>query len=79
MTDLFTPIDIGRHRLRNRIVLAPLTRSRTGEFQPGHGAPVAPWAIAAQCQTYTSKGFEDLSLPRAGVRRDPGRLRGLPD
>lgn len=144
MTDpLFAPITVGRHVLRNRIVMAPLTRSRAAdgnvphalnalyyaqrasaglivseatqvvpegqgyvstpgvhsdaqiagwrqvteavhaaggliflqlwhvgrishvEFQPNHGAPVAPSAIAAKGQAYTSKGFEDLSTPRA--------------
>ena len=31
MTDLFTPIKLGRNELRNRIVMAPLTRNRAGE------------------------------------------------
>jgi N-ethylmaleimide reductase len=31
MTDLFTPIKLGRTELRNRIVMAPLTRNRAGE------------------------------------------------
>jgi N-ethylmaleimide reductase len=31
MTDLFTPIKLGRNELRNRIVMAPLTRTRAGE------------------------------------------------
>lgn len=31
MTDLFTSIKLGRNELRNRIVMAPLTRSRAGE------------------------------------------------
>ena len=30
---LFTPLKLGRHRLSNRIVLPPLTRSRSS--QPG--------------------------------------------
>ena len=155
-TTLFTPIAIGPYTLRNRIVMAPLTRSRAGdgnvpyainalyyaqrasagliiaeatqvvpegqgyvstpgihsdaqvagwrqvtnavhaaggriflqlwhvgrishvEFQPGHGAPVAPSAIRAKGQAYTSKGFEDLSEPRA-LRIDelPGVVAGF--
>lgn len=31
MIDLFTPIKLGRNELRNRIVMAPLTRNRAGE------------------------------------------------
>jgi N-ethylmaleimide reductase len=31
MTDLFTSIKLGRNELRNRIVMAPLTRNRAGE------------------------------------------------
>ena len=31
MTDLFTPVKLGRNELRNRIVMAPLTRNRAGE------------------------------------------------
>ena len=31
MTDLFSPIKLGRTELRNRIVMAPLTRNRAGE------------------------------------------------
>ena len=153
--DLFTPIRIGSLQLPNRIVMAPLTRSRAGpgnvqhelnalyyrqratagliiaeatqvvpegqgyistpgihsddqvagwrlvtdavhaaggrivlqlwhvgrishvEFQPGHVAPVAPSAIAAKGQAYTSKGFEDFSMPRA-LRLDelPGIVAG---
>ncbi len=151
-TNLFTPLQVGPYTLRNRIVMAPLTRSRaadgnvphelnalyyaqrasagliiseatqvvpegqgyistpgvysdeqvagwkliTGavhaaggliflqlwhvgrishvEFQPGHGAPVAPSAIVAQGQAYTSKGFEDFSMPRA---LDIGELPGV--
>jgi len=34
----FTPLDIGRTRLRNRIVMAPLTRDRA---TPGSDAPNA--------------------------------------
>jgi len=151
-TTLFTPLQVGPYLLRNRIVMAPLTRSRAGdgnvphdlnalyyaqrasagliiaeatqvvpqgqgyistpgihsdaqvdgwkgvtdavhaaggriflqlwhvgrishvEFQPDHGAPVAPSAIAAQGQAYTSKGFEDFSKPRA---LDIGELPGI--
>ena len=153
---LFTPIQVGRHRLRNRIVMAPLTRSRAAdgnvphelnalyyaqrasaglivseatqvvpegqgyvstpgvhsdaqivgwrqvteavhaaggliylqlwhvgrishvEFQPGHGAPVAPSAITAKGQAYTSKGFEDFSMPRALTLDElPGIVAGF--
>ena len=31
---LFTPIKVGRHTLKHRIAMAPLTRSRAG--QPGN-------------------------------------------
>ncbi|HEU4708984.1 MAG TPA: alkene reductase [Methylophilaceae bacterium] len=31
MTDLFTPIEVGNIELRNRIVMAPLTRNRAGQ------------------------------------------------
>ena len=30
-TDLFDPVQLGDYRLANRIVMAPLTRSRAGE------------------------------------------------
>jgi N-ethylmaleimide reductase len=30
-TDLFDPVDLGPYRLRNRVVMAPLTRSRADE------------------------------------------------
>ncbi len=141
--DLFTPIDLGPYRLPNRIVMAPLTRSRAidgnvpyalhalyyaqrasagliiseatqvvpegqgyistpgvhsdeqiagwrlvtdavhasggriflqlwhvgrishTDFQPDGKAPVAPSAIPAAGKTYTGRGFEDLSHPRA--------------
>ena len=142
--NLFTPLALGPYTLRNRIVMAPLTRSRATEdgnvphalnalyyaqrasaglivseatqvvpegqgyittpgihsdaqlagwhqvtdavhaaggliflqlwhvgrishtaFQPGGGAPVAPSAIPAKGQTYTTDGFVDLSPPRA--------------
>ena len=155
-TTLFTPIQVGRYLLRNRIVMAPLTRSRAGdgnvphalnalyyaqrasagliiseasqvapegqgyvstpgvhseaqvagwrpvtdavhaaggliflqlwhvgrishvEFQPKGGAPVAPSAIAAKGQAYTSKGFEDLSPPRAlALDEMPGIVAGF--
>ncbi len=155
-TNLFAPIRIGSYTLRNRIVMAPLTRSRAGagnvphalnalyyaqrasaglivseasqvvpegqgyvstpgvhsdeqvagwrqvtdavhaaggliflqlwhvgrishvEFQPDRGAPVAPSAIAAKGQTYTSSGFEDLSTPRAlGLDELPGVVAGF--
>ena len=33
---LFTPVTLGRHALKNRIVLPPLTRQRSG--QPGNMA-----------------------------------------
>ena len=154
-TNLFTPLQVGPYLLRNRIVMAPLTRSRaadgnvpqelnalyyaqrasagliiaeatqvvpegqgyistpgihsdaqvTGwklvtdavhaaggliflqlwhvgrishvEFQPGHVAPVAPSAIAAKGQAYTSKGFEDFSTPRAlDIAELPGVVAG---
>lgn len=153
--NLFTPIQVGPYTLRNRIVMAPLTRSRAGdgnvphelnalyyaqrasaglivaeatqvvpegqgyistpgihndeqvagwrqvtdavhaaggriflqlwhvgrishvEFQPDHGAPVAPSAIRAKGQAYTSKGFEDFSEPRAlGIDELPGIVAG---
>jgi N-ethylmaleimide reductase len=35
------------------------------DFQPDHGAPVAPSAIQAKGKTYTTNGFVDLSMPRA--------------
>ncbi len=154
-TNLFTPIQVGPYALRNRIVMAPLTRSRAArgnvphelnalyyaqrasagliiseatqvvpegqgyvstpgvhsdrqvdgwrqvtdavhaaggriflqlwhvgrishvEFQPGHRAPVAPSAIAAKGQAYTSKGFEDFSAPRAlALDELPGVVAG---
>ena len=154
-TTLFTPLQVGPYLLRNRIVMAPLTRSRAGdgnvphelnalyyaqrasagliiaeatqvvpqgqgyistpgihdeaqvagwklitdavhaaggriflqlwhvgrishvEFQPDHGAPVAPSAIAAKGQAYTSKGFEDFSEPRAlDLAELPGIVEG---
>ncbi len=154
-TNLFTPLELGPYTLRNRIVMAPLTRSRAAdgnvphelnalyyaqrasaglivseatqvvpegqgyvstpgvhsdaqvagwrkvtdavhaaggliflqlwhvgrishvEFQPGGGAPVAPSAIAAKGQAYTSKGFEDLSTPRAlSLDEIPGVVAG---
>jgi N-ethylmaleimide reductase len=31
MTNLFTPVKLGRNELRNRIVMAPLTRNRAGD------------------------------------------------
>jgi N-ethylmaleimide reductase len=153
--DLFTPLQVGPYLLRNRIVMAPLTRSRAGdgnvphtlnalyyaqrasagliiaeatqvvpegqgyistpgihsdaqvagwklvtdavhaaggliflqlwhvgrishvEFQPNHAAPVAPSAIAAKGQAYTSKGFEELSTPRAlDIAELPGLVAG---
>lgn len=152
---LFTPIQVGAYQLRNRIVMAPLTRSRAGdgnvphrlnalyyaqrasagliiaeatqvvpegqgyvstpgihndaqiagwrpvtdavhaaggliflqlwhvgrishvEFQPGRQAPVAPSAIVAKGQAYTSKGFEDFSVPRALLQDElPGVVTG---
>ncbi len=153
--NLFTPIQIGPYLLPNRIVMAPLTRSRAAQgnvprelnatyyaqrataglliaeatqvvpegqgyvstpgihsdaqvagwrrvtdavhaaggriflqlwhvgrishvqFQPNGTAPVAPSAIPAKGQTYTSDGFVDLSPPRA-LRRDelPGVVAG---
>ena len=36
-TDLFDPVQLGPYRLANRIVMAPLTRSRAGDA----GVPVA--------------------------------------
>ena len=154
-TTLFTPIQVGPYTLRNRIVMAPLTRSRAAdgnrphelnalyyaqrasaglivseatqvvpegqgyvstpgcysdaqmagwrrvtdavhaaggriflqlwhvgrishvEFQPDGGAPVAPSAIRAKGQAYTSKGFEDFSEPRAlAIDEIPGIVAG---
>jgi N-ethylmaleimide reductase len=155
-SNLFTPIQVGPYVLRNRIVMAPLTRSRAAggnvphdlnalyyaqrasaglivseatqvvpegqgyvstpgvhsdaqvagwrqitdavhaaggriflqlwhvgrishvEFQPGRGAPVAPSAIQAKGQAYTSKGFEDFSTPRAlSIDELPGVVAGF--
>lgn len=152
---LFTPLTVGRLELPNRIVMAPLTRSRAGagnaqgpmnatyyaqrasagliiaeatqvvpegqgyvstpgihsdlqvagwrlvtdavhaaggrivlqlwhvgrishvEFQPDHGAPVAPSAVRARGQAYTSRGFEDFSEPRAlALDELPGVVAG---
>jgi N-ethylmaleimide reductase len=48
------------------------------EFQPGRVAPVAPSAIAAKGQAYTSKGFEDFSTPRAlALDELPGVVAGF--
>lgn len=33
MSTLFTPVQIGKHLVKNRIALAPLTRGRCGESQ----------------------------------------------
>lgn len=152
LTDLFSPFDMGALRLANRIVMAPVTRSRYGEdgipdelharyyaqragaglivaeatnispqgrgyaatpgiwseaqvtgwqkvtdavhaaggkivcqlwhvgrfssvaLQPGGAAPVAPSAIRAEGNTYTTEGFVPVSMPRA---LETGEIPGI--
>lgn len=43
MTSPFEPVQIGRHTLKNRIVMSPMTRSRA--YRPGAG----PTPLMAEC------------------------------
>ncbi len=45
-------------------------------LQPNGQAPVAPSAIRAEAQTFTAKGFEDVSEPRALETDEIARLIG---
>ena len=59
---LFTPLEAGALHLRNRVVVAPLTRNRA---LPGGAAPVGPSALRAETRTFDGKKFTPVSQPRA--------------
>src|SRR5262245_55144763 len=71
MTTLFDPIQVGDLTLKNRIVMAPLTRARSGEAR-------VPGAIVAQY--YAQRASAGLILTEAtsvtpmgvGYERTPG-------
>ena len=63
--DLFRPVWLGRYQLTNRIVMAPLTRSRAGE----DGKP-RPLMI----EYYGQRSSAGLSSPRVSTSRRKGEV-----
>ena len=71
MTDLFTPIQLGDLTLRNRIVMAPLTRMRSGENNVPTKLNATYYAQRASAGLIISEATQ-VSLQARGYDRSPG-------
>ncbi len=70
-TDLFTPIQMGRHTLRNRIVMAPLTRCRADANNAPQTLNVEYYRQRASAGLIISEGSQ-ISLSAVGYLGTPG-------
>jgi N-ethylmaleimide reductase len=70
-TDLFTPIQMGRHTLRNRIVMAPLTRCRADANNAPQALNVEYYRQRASAGLIISEGSQ-ISLSAVGYLGTPG-------
>jgi len=71
MNPLFTPVDVGRYTLRNRLIMAPMTRSRADEFGvPGDLVPTY-YAQRAGAGLIISEGVFPTATGK-GYVRTPG-------
>jgi N-ethylmaleimide reductase len=59
-SDLFRPVRLGPYQLANRIVMAPLTRSRAGE--DGLTTPL-------MAEYYAQRASADLIIPKERISR----------
>ena len=71
-SDLFQPVSLGPYRLANRIVMAPLTRSRASE----DGVPIS--LMAEYYAQRASAGLIIAALPGLQAAIDTALSRSLP-
>lgn len=69
--DLFSPIQLGPYELRNRIVMAPLTRSRAGEGNVPHGLNALYYAQRASAGLVIGEATQ-ISQQGQGYISTPG-------
>jgi N-ethylmaleimide reductase len=69
---LLSPVQLGPVTLPNRVVMAPMTRSRADAV----GNPIAPSAVAVPGELYTSDGMKAYVAPRA---LETGEIPGIVD
>ncbi|HTP94673.1 MAG TPA: alkene reductase [Burkholderiales bacterium] len=70
-TDLFTPIALGPYRLRNRIVMAPMTRSRAGDGNAPHALNATYYGQRASAGLIVSEATQ-VSPQGVGYPGTPG-------
>jgi N-ethylmaleimide reductase len=75
VTDLFTPLQFGQIELRNRIVMAPMTRSRAGEGALPQAIVETYYRQRAGAGLIISEGVFP-SLTGKGYVRTPGLVNG---
>lgn len=73
MADLFTPLELGSVALRNRIIMAPMTRSRAGPRGVPPGSVATYYAQRASAGLIISEGVFP-SVTGQGYVRTPGLL-----
>ena len=69
--DLFTPVRLGRYSLKNRLVMAPLTRNRAGVGNVPHALNVKYYRQRASAGSIISEGSQ-ISATALGYLGTPG-------
>ncbi len=69
--DLFTPVAVGAHDLKNRIVMAPMTRNRAGEGNVPHALNAEYYAQRAGAGLIVTEGTQ-ISPQGLGYPATPG-------